>query len=688
MTSALESRPKLRADLKIVRREHRGNVHYVVKQPQEDKFYQFGETEVGLMQLMNGERTPEEISYAADEALGVRPPPGQIADFAQRLKRLGLVERTPAERHLMLMERLRSQRKVRAGRRSKGSILRLRFSIGDPDQLFERTVERLPWLWSPAFAWTCVALFVTYVIIIAARWPEFWGGFIALYTLQGLTVWDWVLLYALSLVIIGVHELGHGLTTKHFGGEVHEIGGMLIYFSPALFCNTNDAWLFERRSDRLWVTFAGPWIQLTIACLASIVWFATEPGTFVHRIAFLSVLSGGTGALLANLNPLIPLDGYYALSDWLEIPNLRRRAFEYWTWLGKRFTLGIDTKPPAVTPRERRVFLIYGGLAILYGGFIIVASALWFVLVLGRILGPVIWLIFAIFTVRTIIRLSRRSRALAVAATTTWRSGFLSGWTGWAVLIGAVLLVGLPFVVPWTLRAHGQFRVEAQSRAWIRAQVPGVLDRLYVHEGDTVRAGAPVASLWNPDLESSRLELQARAARLQLTKGAAEARGDLAAAATAGAALDKLREQLSVADAAQANLVLRAPISGIVLGHRLRERLGRSMGRGDLLLQVASLDGRIARVRIPPSEAGDVAPGQWANFKLSARPDLKFRARVLEVAPAAEQGWLEAVIPVPGSGWQPAPGMVGTAKIATVHMTVARAIFRSVQGVMRLDLWL
>jgi putative peptide zinc metalloprotease protein len=536
--------------------------------------------------------------------------------------------------------------------------------------------------------WACVALFVVYGLIVAGRWDEFWSGVVNLYTLEGFSAWDWVILYTVTVMIGVIHELGHGLTTKYFGGEVHEIGGMLIYFSPALFCNTNDAWLFERRIHRLWVTFAGPWIQLVLAALAGIVWILTEPGTFTHRVAFLAVLGGGSSVLLANLNPLIPLDGYYALSDWLEIPNLRRRSFDYWTWLGKRFVLGIDMAEPGVTPRERRAFLIYGGLALLYTAFVLVASGLWFVLVLGRILGPLIWVIAAILTVRTIARVKGRSQALAVAAATTWRSGFLSGWNGWIVVVGAVLLVALPFVVPWTLRAHGQFRVEARSRAWLRAQVPGVLDRLYVHEGDTVRAGAPIAALWNPDLEARRLALQAQAERLRLNRGAAEARGDLAAAATAAAALVRVEEQLSVSDAALHDLVLRAPIDGIVLGHRLRERLGESMDRGDLLLQVASFDGRIARVRIAPSEAGDVAPGQWANLKLSARPDLKFRARVLRVAPAAERGWLEAVIPVPEGAWEPAPGMVGTAKIATVRMTIARAVIRAAHGALRLDLWL
>ncbi len=688
MTSALDARPKLVEGVKIVRREVRRKVHYVVKEPKEQKFYQFGETEVGLMRLMDGDRTPADIADAAVETIGLKPEPGAVADFAQKLKRLGLVERTTLEQNLMLMEHLRSQRKIRTRRRSKGSILRLRFSIGDPDRLFDWAVKHVRWLWSPAFVWVSIALFVTYVIILVVRWDEFWGGIVGLVMLSGFTLWDWVLLYVLALVIIGIHELGHGLTTKYFGGEVHEIGGMIIYFAPALFCNTNDAWTFQRRSHRLWVTFAGPWIQLFIAAIAAIIWVVTEPGTVVNWLAFLGVLIGGSTSALMNFNPLLPLDGYYALSDWLEIPNLRRRAFAYMGWAGKRFLLGMDVAEPTVTPRERRVFLIYGSLALAYSAFVIVISIVWLVVVIGRFIGPVVWLLVALMVAKLLRQAIGRGSALASAAATTWRAGFLGG-RGVAVLLAALaLFVASLFVVPWTSRAKGDFRIEALPHSHLRAEVDGTLDFWHVREGDTVRAGEPIATLWNPVLESSFLAYQARVERLALARNRAEAQADLAAAAAANSVLEEAERELSVLEAKRERLVIRSPINGVVLGHRLQEKLGSALREGDPLVEIAASEGRFARVRIPLKDAAQIAPEQKVILKIDARPNIKFVTRVARVAPAAEEGWLEAEVVIPAGSWQPDPGMTGIAKIQTIRSTIAQAIARAVRETIRIDLWL
>jgi putative peptide zinc metalloprotease protein len=688
MRTSLDSRPKLRDEVTILRRENRGRVYYVVKQPQEQKYYQFGELEVGLMRLMDGQRTPEQIAERAAETLGIRPPAGQIADFAHKLKRLGVVARTAAEQHLMLAERLRSERKVRAGRRTKGSVLRMRFSIGDPDSLFAWLVKRVPWFWSPGFIGLSLVLFVVYAAILVARRDAVWEGTVGLATLRGFGAWDWVLLYVLSISIVAVHELGHGLTTKYFGGEVHEIGGMLLYFSPALFCNTNDAWTFEKRSHRLWVTFAGPWIQLVIAGLAAIIWFSTETGTLINRLAFISVLVGGFLSVVTNFNPLIPLDGYYALSDWLEVPNLRRRAFGYWSWLSKRYVLGMDVAKPAVTPRERRIFLIYGGLAILYSAFAMAVSLLWLVKVLGRFMGPWIWLILVLILARTVYTSARRGATMARAAATSWRAGFLRGTRAALLVAAVILIIGLPFVLPWTVRVKGPFTVEGTPQVRVRAQVAGILDRWDVEEGDTISAGDAITTLWNPELLSRVRGYEARLERLRLDRSRAEATGARATAAATASALNELRSELADLRAQREQLVVRAPFDGVVLGQRLEERLGEALAEGDPLVEIAAAEGRRARIRLPLKEGGEVAPGQPVSLKLVARPDLEFRTTVHRVAPAAENGWLEADLILPGADWQPRPGMTGIAKIETRRGTVAAAIGLWLRRTIRVDLWL
>ena len=105
---------------------------------------------------------------------------------------------------------------------------------------------------------------------------------------------------------------------------------------------------------------------MVIASIAAIVWWAAAPGTLVSDVAFAAVLIGGITTVLMNVNPLIPLDGYYALSDWLEVPNLRQRAFAHLSWLIKTRLFGLDLPQPPADEREQRIFLIYGALAAAY----------------------------------------------------------------------------------------------------------------------------------------------------------------------------------------------------------------------------------------------------------------------------------------------------------------------------------
>lgn len=688
MTTALESRPKLHPDVKIVRREVKGEVHYVVREPTENKYYQFDEVVVTLMKAMNGERTPDEIADAAAETLGARPAAGVVADFAQKLKRMGIVERSPAEQHLMMQERLRKKRKIRSKQRSQGSLLKLQFSFGDPDREFGRMQEALRWMWTPGFVAVSLLFFATYLIVTTVKWQEFAQGTIALYTLNGIGPWDIVLLIVITAIITVIHELGHGLTTKALGGEVHEWGAMLLYFSPAFYCVTDDAWTFEKRAHRLWTTFAGPWIELMVATVAGVVWALTEPGTFVNWVAFLTFLTGGLSSIFSNLNPLIPLDGYYALADWLEIPRLRSGSFEYYGWLFKRHLLGVDVKEPKLTPRERRIFLVYGALAFVYSIFVAVVGVVWLVLIFGKFIGPWIWVLVAWIGLKMVRKHAGRSRSLAVAARTRWRAGFMSGPRTGILAIVVVAVVALPFILPWTYRARGDFAVEAAPPAPVRSQVDGIIDRILVDEGDIVVSGTPLAILWNPGLELDFLDRQAEARRLAVRKARAEARGNLSAAAEARATLSEVNDELEVLRARRARLVVRAPIDGTVLGYRLRERLGDRLVEGEELVTIASRGGRLARVRIPLKRAGELEVGQPAGLKLLTRPDLEFRSTVASLAPAAEDGTVETIVYFPSGDWQPAPGMSGIAKIATRRATVAHAIARAWRQTVRIDLWL
>lgn len=687
--SALQATPKLREDLDFVRRESREGVHYIVKDPVEGKYSRFGEPEVVLMRLMDGTRTPEQIADAAHDRIGGGLEPGAIADFAQRLKRLGLVERTAAEQHLMLMEHLRSQRRVRAGGRTRGSLLRIRFSLGDPDRLFERAVGPLRWVWTPGFVVLSSVLFVIYAVLLVIHSGEIYSGAKSLYTTSGANPVDYALGYLLFLITGGIHELGHGLTTKRFGGEVHEIGGMFLYFTPALFCNTNDAWMFERRSHRLWVTFAGPWIQVFVAAIACLVWVFLEPGTLAYRLAFLTVLVGGVTGVLGNLNPLIPLDGYYALSDWLEIPNLRRRAFGYWSWLTKRYLLNLDVEEPTVTPRERRVFLLYGGLALAYSVLAVLFGLAFLGITFEKVIGPWAWVLLALLFARLIVARLPRLRELGRAVASTVRSRFERHRKGvFAGAFGFAVVLAVPFLVPWTFRADGEFRVEAVGQFNVTAGADGSIERVFVAEGDTVESGQPLIEIWNGQLEVETARAARRAAELRVDEARALAAGGREAAAKAAAVRSRIEREARLLRDRRDRLTVQAPVAGVVLAYRLEERVGERVSEGDRLLVVAPLRGNIARAGIPAREARGIAPGQRARLKVSAWPAVVYDSRVASVAPAALDDRVEAMILLPESEEGPdlRPGMTGTVKIVTGQGTVAEAVTRVLRRMIRVDL--
>jgi multidrug resistance efflux pump len=183
-------------------------------------------------------------------------------------------------------------------------------------------------------------------------------------------------------------------------------------------------------------------------------------------------------------------------------------------------------------------------------------------------------------------------------------------------------------------------------------------------------------------------DLERRSEQLRLGEARARATGDLRAAASSGAVLDEVTNELNTLRYRQERLVVRAPIDGVVVGYRLAERVGEALKEGDLLLELDSVDGRTARVRVPIKEAGRIASGQRAGLKISTWPGTKWVSTVTTVAPAAQQGWVEAVVPFPQSDRMPLIGMNGTAKIVTDRGSVGELVVRKLRHTVRLDLWL
>src|SRR2546429_1157203 len=252
--------PRLRSDLAFIEQVYRGEKSYVVKDLTAQRYFRFGAPEVRVMRAFDGRQTLREIA-ASLATQGMRVSGDAIEQFARKLTSAGFLERTLEERTTLDLERLRAERRQR--RRwalFRGELLRMRWSFGDPDALLTRVLPAIRWMFTPAFVALSVVLFAVYAIVLGQRLPEYAAALRSTYALSALSLGHIVVFLVSGLAVILIHELGHAFTCKYFGGEVHELGFMLLYFQPAFYCNVSDAWSFPDRRARLWVTAGGSWI--------------------------------------------------------------------------------------------------------------------------------------------------------------------------------------------------------------------------------------------------------------------------------------------------------------------------------------------------------------------------------------------------------------------------------------------
>ena len=176
-------------------------------------------------------------------------------------------------------------------------------------------------------------------------------------------VYLWV---ALGFVKV-IHEFGHGLSCKAFGGEVHEMGFLFLCFSPAMYCNVSDAWTLPNKWHRIIISFAGIYVELMIAAVATFIWWNTPSQPFVNNMALSLMVVCSVSTVVFNGNPLMRYDGYYVLADWLEIPNLRDRANRYLQNLAMEHCLGIEVQPEQYMELTRRIlFVVFAVVSYVY----------------------------------------------------------------------------------------------------------------------------------------------------------------------------------------------------------------------------------------------------------------------------------------------------------------------------------
>lgn len=492
--------PKLRADLVVTERLERGEAVFVIKAPRTDRYFQVGDVEHALMGLMDGNRSIRQICDHARQELQLDVQPAVLKTFLRSLRLAGC-----------LVGAKKARSPAVAGARKRGVFLGLignlfywRFVLLNPDRRLDRL---MPWtraFFTPTFVVTALLAIAAGGLTLAL------GSDLYLADVQRL---GWLarpfVLAAAMVFTIAIHETAHGLTCKYHGGRVKEMGFLLIFLTfPCLFTNVSDAWMFPRKSQRLWVTASGPLVEALLWSFSVFVWRLTEPGSPPHDLALGLITVSGLGMFM-TFNPLLKFDAYYFLSDWLEIPNLRDRSFRTLGVAVWRSLTGAAVPPAEKVPKVRWACLGYGILALAY-----TATVLWgIVYFIGASLHQ--WLGTAGLLPIGLLVFSMLWRRLfpigGWMARMAGTYGALRHQRFRLLLLLVLMLAGSCFYVEAPLWVEGTFSLEAITRRDISSQISSFVSRVNVREGQRVKAGEILIEL---DVDSIRGRLAVETARL------------------------------------------------------------------------------------------------------------------------------------------------------------------------------
>jgi putative peptide zinc metalloprotease protein len=313
-------RVRLRPNLAFVPQQTGAGMCYILQDPVSLRYFRLDEKQRFVVDRLDGTQTLEEIRAAYEQRFRPdRVTLEELEGFAAQLLDGGLAQTDSPQAGPRLFERAEKQRQQERWARLL-NVLSLRVPLFNPNRLLDRFAPWLGFLFTPAFAVVALALMFTALGLVVTHWAEFVARLPAAREyLNVQTVFTlWIALGAVKIL----HEFGHGLSCKAAGGQVTEMGVLWLLFFPSLYCDVTDSWRIPTKRRRIAVSAAGIYVELLIAALATFGWWLTDPSTTVHVLCLALIVVCSVNTVVLNANPLMRFDGYYILSDWLEIPNL------------------------------------------------------------------------------------------------------------------------------------------------------------------------------------------------------------------------------------------------------------------------------------------------------------------------------------------------------------------------------
>lgn len=629
-------RVALRQDVGAHKQRYQGELWYLLRDPLRNRYIRLRPEAYRFLMLLDGRRTVQDVWQQLWEKAPLdAPSQEEVIQMIARLNQQGLLVTEQNRAAGQVFEQGEETR----GRELRGRLLNflfLRIPLWDPDRTLQALLPLARVLFTRWMAVAWLALVGTGIFVALShaeallRQTE---GVIA----PGNLLW----LYLVWAVVKFLHEMGHGIACRRWGGEVHTMGIMLLVMTPIPYVDTTSSHALRERYRRLLVGSAGILVELALAAVAVILWAQTGEG-LLRQIAYNVVFLASVSTLLFNLNPLLRFDGYYILTDLLDYPNLHQRStmqLKYWL---ERYGFGLRTSmTPAASGKEAV------GLT-----FFAISSAIYRIFILTVIIGFVagqffeIGLLLALFAIITwgLVPVGKFFKYVHTGKSLV-RCRTRATTVTWAALAALLLLLGaMPF--PHAFRAEGV--VEVRKKATVVSLADGFVQDLAVAPGQWVENNQPLLQLVDPELDLDRKRLAAAGVELAARQRAAQEREPAFLTALASQTAQLELRQARLAERA-AGLTVAAPQEGRWVPSATTPLTGRWLPRGTELGKVLDDRERSFTAIVTQAEADRLFRHELEGAVIRLRGDagLPLTATGLDLLPAeqtrlptAALGWL------------------------------------------------
>ncbi len=615
----------LREDLEVNRHLSNGQPYYVIRDPLTLKCNQLNQKDYQILTHITISQTLAEVfeTLVKDGILKPSEENG-FYRFVVMLHQLAFLN-LPISDDKTLYKRYRARQRARLQEKLLGFLF-LRIPLFDPDMFLDKTVNLVRWLYSTWFFFVWVSLIIAGTSIAVIKSEELFQPLSQMFNAQNMLIL-WFTLILLKLF----HEFGHAYACKVFGGQVPEMGIFLIVMTPCAYVDVTSSWGFTRKWHRIVVGMGGMYIESIVAVIALMVW-SLSTGSAAKQIAHNVFFLASVATVVMNINPLMRFDGYYIISDILEIPNLRQRSQRYVLQTLKKLFLGVPIPGRPISKKLAVILFVFGIAASAYRATVILSIAT-VIAMKAFIVGIGL---AAFYILKELVRTVRN------LTNYLWKAQECAHVRTRAVALSIILLTIIPaafFTVPVPNSLHLLGQLARENEHVIHARQDGFVQEVFARPGQNVQPQQTLLKLENFNVSGQYYETQAGVRKADLELAAAPWQSsNQSLKKQRQAAAQAVHTEMTVRKQNLDHLEIKPETAGQLVMSLDQRDTGRYVKRGTPLATVVS-GHWVVKTLASEQDITNAQSylGQSAQFRLTAQPEISLTGTIVKISPQAQK---------------------------------------------------